>query len=109
MRRVHDVGVDLLRDQRQAGLLPRQPGRAVRDRGRGGDDLRVGVELAVALGVGPLADDREVGARLGQRPDEPVDVTTDPAPVGGDRCGVEQDAWSRPSGGQGLLLRECRA
>jgi hypothetical protein len=32
VRRVQDVGLDLLRDQRQAGLLPGEPGRAVGDR-----------------------------------------------------------------------------
>ena len=34
VRRVQDVGADLRGHERQAGLLPRQPGRAVRDRRR---------------------------------------------------------------------------
>ena len=62
VRRVQDVGADLLGDQRQAGLLPGQPGRPVRDRGRAGDDLGVRRQPGVPLRVGALADDGEVGS-----------------------------------------------
>jgi len=43
---VDDVGGDLLRDQRQPGLLPREAGGAVGDRGRPGDDGRLRGEPA---------------------------------------------------------------
>ena len=42
VRRVDDLGGELLGDQRQAGLLPGQPGRPVRDGGRAGDDVACG-------------------------------------------------------------------
>jgi hypothetical protein len=88
---VDDLGVDLLRDQRQPGLLPRQAGGAVRDGGGTGDDLSRGVELAEPLGVRALADDCEVGTGVAQSTDEAVDVTTDTTPVRGDRGRVQQD------------------
>jgi hypothetical protein len=61
VRGVHDLGADLLGDQRQTGLLPGEPGRAVRDGSRAGDDLGVGRHPAVALGIGTLTGDGEIG------------------------------------------------
>ena len=85
VRRVDDLGVDLLGDERQPGLLPGEPRGPVRDGGRGGDDLGGGVELAEPLRVRALADDREVSAGVAESTYEAVDVTTDPAPVRGHR------------------------
>ena len=87
-----DVGVDLLRPERQAGLLPGEARRAVGDRGGSGDDLGVGVEAAQPLRVGALADDREIRTGRAQGSDEAVDVATDAAPVRGDSGRVQQDA-----------------
>ena len=85
------VGADLLRDQRQPGLLPGQPGRAVRDGRRPGDDLGVAGEPVEPLGVGPLADDDEVLARRPQQgADQTVDVAPDPTAVGGHSGRVEE-------------------
>ena len=83
VRRVHDLGAELLRDQWQAGLLPRQPGRAVRDRGRAGDDLDEVGHPAVPLGVGPLAHHRQINVDLVQGAEQSVDITPDAAPVRG--------------------------
>jgi hypothetical protein len=89
---VDDVGVDLLRDERQTGLLPGQARGAVRDRGRTRDDLGVRVEAAQPLGVRALADDREVRTRRAESSDEAVDVAPDASPVRGDSGRVQQDA-----------------
>ena len=63
-RRVQHLGADLLGEQRQAGLLPGEPGRAVRGGRRRGDDPRGGKLAGVALRVGALAHHRDVGTRL---------------------------------------------
>jgi hypothetical protein len=83
------LGADLLGQQRQAGLLPGQPGRAVRGGGRRRDDAGGGQFTRVALGIGALAHDRDVGARSGQCAQQPVDVPADAAPVGRDTRGVD--------------------
>jgi hypothetical protein len=90
--RVDEVGIDLLGHQRQPGLLPRQPRRAVRDGGRPGHDLGVAGDAGEPLRVRPLADDHEVLAGRRQRADQPVDVAPDPSPVGRHRGRVEEDA-----------------
>ncbi len=82
VRRVYHVRVHLLRDQRQAGLLPGQPGRAVRDRGRAGHDVRSGDEPGVPLLVGALTGHRQVRARSLERGYQPIDVAAERAAVG---------------------------
>ena len=69
------LGADLLGEQRQAGLLPGQPGRPVRDRAGPGDDPRVRRERGVALRIGALADDGQVGVRAVQRAEQAVDIS----------------------------------
>jgi hypothetical protein len=44
----------------------------------------------VALGVGPLADHREVGVELVESSEQTVDITTDAPAVGGDGCRIDQ-------------------
>ena len=76
-----DVGVDLLGDQRQAALLPGQPGRPVRDRSRPGDDARTRDQPAIPFFVSPLAGHRKVGARRFKGNHQPVDVAAKGAAV----------------------------
>ena len=97
VRGVHDLRVDGLGDQRQAGLLPGEAGGAVRDRGRAGDDGGGRRHPAVPLGVGALAHDGQVGAPAGERRDEAVDVPPDAAAVGGDGGRVDEDAGTARS------------
>ena len=84
------VGAHLLGHQRETGLLPGQPGRAVRDGGRPGYDVDGAGQPVEALGVGPLADHDEVLAGLAEGSDESVDVASDTSAVGGHRSRVEQ-------------------
>jgi hypothetical protein len=68
---VQDVGADLRGHERQAGLLPRQPaGRWAMAAGAAMTSAGAG-HPAVALGVGALADDGEVGAAGGERASRP--------------------------------------
>ena len=83
VRRVDHLGADLLGHQRQAALLPGQPGGPVRDRGGRGDHACAGHKAAVALLVGPLAGDGEIGSRRLQGADQSVDVAPDGAAVSG--------------------------
>ena len=110
-RRVQHLGADLLGEQRQAGLLPGEPGRAVRDRGRAGDDLGAGQHPAVTLRVGALATTARSAVRAdpAERAEQAVDVAADTASVGGDTRGVDEHA-GRTTGGhvatpRGLLAR----
>jgi hypothetical protein len=84
-----DLGPDLLRDQREAGLLPGQPGRPVRDRGGTGDDPSLRDQPSVPFGVGALAHDREFCAGTPQRREQAFDVAPDATSIGGDRSGVD--------------------
>ena len=86
VRRVDHLGSDLLGHQRQAALLPGQPGGPVRDRGGRGDHAGAGHEAAVAFLVGPLADEGQIGSRRLQGADQSVDVAPDGAAVSG-HCG----------------------
>ena len=74
MRYVQDIGADLLGHLRQSGLFPGQPGGPVRDGGRAGHHPGVRYQPPVALLVGPLAGDRQVGTGSPERGDQPVNV-----------------------------------
>jgi hypothetical protein len=74
MRRVDDVGLDLSRDKRQSTLFPGQPGWPVRDRWGPWDDTCARQQPLVSLLIGALTGEGEIGAGLGQRLDEAVDV-----------------------------------
>jgi len=91
---VHDLGAQLLGDQRETGLLPRKAGGTVRDGGRSGHHRGVRSHPAVALGIGPLGRDREIGTGKGEGLDEAVHIATDTASVSGNSGGVDEDARS---------------
>ena len=105
--RVDQRGVGLLGDQRQAGLLPGQPGRPVRDRRRSGDHLGAGRDPREPLGVRALAHDHEVLAGLPEAADQPVDVATDAATVCGHGGRVDEHARRRRN--RSSLLPVCAA
>jgi hypothetical protein len=81
MGRVNDVGLHLLGDERESGLLPGQSGRPVRDCGRAGDDARGRRDPPVSLRIGSLADDGEICVGMVERRYQPVDVPSDAAAV----------------------------
>jgi len=92
VRRVQHVGVDLLDDQRQPGLLPGQPGRPVRDRRRSGHDRGVRCHPGEPFGIGSLAGNGEIGLRDAQRRDQSVDVPSHSTAVGGDGRRIDEHA-----------------
>ena len=110
VRRVQDAARRPAGDQRQPGLLPRQPGRPVRDRPPGrATTSALAARRRVALGVGALARRSRGRPRAAASADEqPVDVAPDAAPVGGDGGRVDQDAQVTAAS-QGELLRSGRA
>ena len=76
-RRVQHLGADLLGEQRQAGLLPGQPGRAVRQRPPARRAPRRPAATArVTLHVGALAHHREVDAEPVTLPSAPSSPST---------------------------------
>ena len=77
VRRVDDVGADLLRDERQPALLPGQPGRPVRDGGGAATILGAGHQPPVPLLVGALAGHGQVGPGRPQGAHQTVNVTAD--------------------------------
>ena len=81
MRRVDHVRAHLLCHQRQAALLPGQPGGPVRDGRRAGHDPRAGHEAPVSLLVGALARHGQVRSCCAQGADQPVNVTAERATV----------------------------
>ena len=83
----------MLGDQRESGLLPRDPRGAVREGGRPGYDLRGGHQPAVPLGVDPLAHHREVGVLLRECREQTVDVSPEATPVSGNSTGVDENPW----------------
>ena len=87
---MHHFGIHLLSDEREAGLLPRQARRAVRDGGRARYDRRLWGEAAVALSVGTLTHDGQVGICLAEGGDQAIDVATDTPTVCWDRGGVDE-------------------
>ena len=90
MRRVNDLGSKLLGDQREPGLLPRQPGRTVRDRSRSGNHHGLWRDQRVTLGIGTLADDGEIGTGTAECGEQAVDVAPNAPTVGGDGGRVDQ-------------------
>ena len=84
------TGLDLLGDQRQAALLPGQPGRPVRDGGRPGDNPGVRHQPAVSFLVCPLAGNGEIGPGRIQRADQAIHITAQRTAVGRHRSRVNQ-------------------
>ena len=68
---------DLLRDERQAALLPGKPRCPVRDGGGRGHHLGPGHQPPVPLLVGALAGDGEIGPGAPQGAQQPVNVASD--------------------------------
>jgi hypothetical protein len=91
VRGVNEVCVHLLRDQRQAALLPGQPGGPVRDGRRGGHDLGPGHQPSVPLLVSPLAGNGQVGPRRSQGTDQAVHVAAVRTAVRRDRSRVNEN------------------
>ncbi|GAA3130800.1 hypothetical protein [Nonomuraea salmonea] len=85
-----DVGPRLAGQQRQAALLPREPGGPVGDGDGAWDDLGGRREAAVAFGFGTLADDGQLGAGAVERGHEPVHVSDQRAAVRGDRRRIDE-------------------
>ena len=81
VRCVQDVGVDLLGDEWEAGLLPGEPRGPVRDRGRASHDGRFRHEPAVPLFVIALGRHREVRSGCAQRGDQAIHVPAQRATV----------------------------
>jgi hypothetical protein len=90
VRRVDDLSGELLGDQRQTGLLPRQPSRTMRNGGRAWDHDGLGRHRGVALGVCALTDDGKVGTGGAKCRKKAVDVPPNPTSVGGDSGRVDQ-------------------
>ena len=88
---VDDVGPHLLGDQRQAALLPGQPGRPVRDRRRRRDDPGPRHETPVPLLIGALTGDSQVGSSDTEGADETVNVTAVRTAVRGYRGRVDKN------------------
>ncbi|GAA1263301.1 hypothetical protein GCM10009677_13650 [Sphaerisporangium rubeum] len=87
-----DLGAYLLGEDRDSGLFPDQAGAAA-GYGRGArEHLGLRGQPGVAFGVGPLAHDGEVGSGLSECRYETVDVSDQPAAIGRDRCGVNENS-----------------
>ena len=92
VRRVDDLGLDLLATSGRP--VCSQASRAGRWAIAAGPGTIVALrrQPRVALGVGPLADDREVGVAPHQRRDQAVDVAADAATVSRDGGCVDEHA-----------------
>ncbi len=97
---------DLLGDQRQAALLPGQPGGPVGDGRRRGHDLGAGYQPPVALLVGSLAGHGQIGAGRAQGGDQTVYVPAVRAAIRGDRGRVNENTRRHDQSGS---LRICPA
>ena len=87
------ASADVLGDQREAGLLPRDARGAIRKRGRPGYDLGGRHQPAVSLDVDPLADHGEIDVFRGKCRKQTVDVPAEATPVGGNGSGVDENTW----------------
>ena len=90
VRRMHHFGVDLLGHEREPGLLPRQARRPVGNGRRAGNDRRLRGEPAVALSIGALTDDGQIGVCFTEGGNQAVDVATNAPAVCWNRGGVHE-------------------